>query len=261
MYKHNGFSFFTLLFGVVILLILSYLVLSWTNTPIGNFMDWLVGVGSLVWLLLIITIPWNIYFEAKEVLNEAKISEKRNINFDVSRLNSVKNIARNSLIIVLFLHLFSVVVLYSLAYFQISQIGYIASVVALLLTFLRPAIRFYEYISYLLYTVRQEVFQPRQDVITLNDDLQNALLRIQELESKFFGEDENNIWAVNINKQIKENQNNIRLLNKNLDNLSNENTKAHENLSHETRKAVAQLNEDGKFIDNIVEIIRFIKKV
>jgi len=44
-----------------------------------------------------------------------------------------------------------------------------------------------------------------------------------------------------------------------LENLKVENQSAHDTLSKEARQAIAKITEDGQFLENVREIIRFVK--
>ena len=81
------------------------------------------------------------------------------------------------------MHLLSAVGLYTLAATGISVVGYVSSGAALLLTFLRPAIRTYEYLAARLAMIRQELTYPREDVWELRNrftTLEETLKRIEE---------------------------------------------------------------------------------
>jgi hypothetical protein len=125
--------------GIMILVLLAFSVLQWFHIPTGNFLDWVIGGASFWWLLVIVTVPWNVHFQAKEVLAEGAQSTEKGIPVDEKQLEYVKVLARRSLFVALALHLFSAVGLYTLAATGISAVGYISSGAALLLTGLRPA--------------------------------------------------------------------------------------------------------------------------
>ena len=42
-------------------------IVQWLDISVGSLIDWLIGIASFWWLL--ITIPWNIYFDARETIN------------------------------------------------------------------------------------------------------------------------------------------------------------------------------------------------
>lgn len=256
----SGASMFSFASGVVLLALLTFGVLNWIGMPIGSFVDWLIGIVTFVWLMTVVTVPWNIHFEAKEVLNDAKTSKEKNIQFDDNKLNYVRKLAFWGLTIALILHLLSAAVLYWLAYTEVSQVGYYGAIAALLLTFLRPSVRAYQYISMRLYSIRQEILYPRDDVATLYGTLEDLKYQLQDIQ-RLLDINEQDSWRNVLQGKLILHQNQLSQLKANLDYLTESNQKEHERISKETQHAVAQLSEDGKFIDNLVEIIRFIKKV
>ncbi len=76
----NIFARFTV--GLVLLLLLVFSVLQWLQFPVGSFLDWVIGGATFWWLLAIVTVPWNIHFQAKEVLAEAEQSKEIDIVID-----------------------------------------------------------------------------------------------------------------------------------------------------------------------------------
>jgi hypothetical protein len=46
--------------GFVVLLLLAFGILQWFNIKTGNFLDWVIGGASFWWLLVIVTVPWNV---------------------------------------------------------------------------------------------------------------------------------------------------------------------------------------------------------
>ncbi len=246
--------------SIIFLALITFAVLSWLDMPAGTFLDWIVGIISFAWLVTVVTVPWNIYFEAREVLLESRISQKKNIEFDGSQLGYVRRLHRWSLVGAILLHLLSAAVLYWVAYSQISVVGYYGAGMALLLTFFRPSIRAYEYISSRLAQIRQEIQYPREDVATLVHDVQFLKDDLKTIQFKLDPYEEES-WFNLVEQKLQYQQDKLSALENLLDQHVQENKQEHERIAQETRHAVAQLSEDGKFIDNLVEIIRFIKKV
>lgn len=260
MNRNYTYGIFSFAAGVIVVFLIVYGVLNLLHIEAGNVLDWVVGVGTLIWLMIIVLVPWNIYFEALEVLQEAKQSHKRNIDFDASQLDYVRKLKKGALWVALALHLISTIGLYAVSWAEISVVGYYGSGAALLLTLLRPTIRAYEYISYRLSHIKQEVLYPRDDLETLRHEVW-AIRDDINILNHYFNTEEEDSW---INKQQKLQQDlgdKLGSLEKSLKALDEKNEQDHQKLTKETRHAIAQLSEDGKFIDNIVEIIRFIKKV
>ncbi len=63
-----------------------------------------------------------------------------------------------------------------------------------------------------------------------------------------------------LNAQISDLQEEIRELRLSLKAFEKENQNQHDNLSRKTIDAIAQLSEDGRFLNQIREIITFVKK-
>jgi multisubunit Na+/H+ antiporter MnhB subunit len=239
--------------GIVALVV--YSMLQWLSTPPGSFVDWAIGIGAVMWLIVIVTVPWNLHFEAKTVRQEARRSQERNIKVDTQELSYARKVERRSLWLAIGLHIISAVALYALSYFKVSVVGYFGAGATLLFTLLRPAMRAYEYISERLANLRHEVSYPREDVYTLRNDVD-----MLKEDLRYFNE-QTTQQQTQQDTQLEQLSQLLATLEQTLKELTSENEQAHKRLSDETRHAVAQLNEDGKFIDNIVEIIRFIKKV
>ncbi len=72
--------FISSIVGIVVLVLTAFGLLQWLHIPAGSFLDWVIGGASFWWLLVIVTVPWNVHFQAKEVLAEAAQSiEKRKL--------------------------------------------------------------------------------------------------------------------------------------------------------------------------------------
>ena len=233
-------------------------IVQWLNISAGSLVDWLIGIASFWWLLIIVTIPWNIYFDARETLTEANISQEKGIQVNLKQLNYVQKVARWSIIGALALHLFSALALYLLAATGISNVGYVSSGLTLLLTILRPAIRGYQYLTTRLLTIKKEVKYPREDAIELSNQLKSLKIRIKTLEYLLDLKNPNSL----IKKQqqaAQENRHQLALQKALLEEYQAKNTVEHERLSREAKTAISQLSEDSQFLGHVREIIRFVK--
>jgi hypothetical protein len=253
-YGYFGYSF-----GFSFFLLVAFFLLQWLNIPAGNLVDWLIGIASFWWLLAIVTIPWNVYFDAQEVIAEANISRQQKISFDEKQLTYVKQVARWSILIVFALHILSALGLYFLAVSGISAVGYVSAGATLLLTLLRPAIRGYQYLAGRLKAIRQNINYPREDVLELRQRVLMMENRLKHLEKMLDANSENSL----VKKQEEEwleARGNYNKLRANLEHWQAVNQKEHENISKDTRKVIAQLTEDSQFLEQVRDIIRFFKK-
>ncbi|MEH1948261.1 MAG: hypothetical protein V7K77_15100 [Nostoc sp.] len=244
--------------GIVVVVLAAFGLLQWLHIPAGNFLDWVIGGASFWWLLVIVTVPWNVHFQAKEVLAEAAQSTEKGIPVDEKQVKYVTVLAKRSLWVAIALHLFSAVGLYTLAATGISTVGYISSGAALLLTILRPAIRAYEYLYARLAMIRQEWKYPREDIFELRDRFSILEQKIQSLEDQLNPEQPYSLSATQ-QRFAEETRRDLARIAANLEELRATNQTEHERLGREARNAIAQLSTDGQFLDHVREIIRFFK--
>lgn len=59
-----------------------WLLASWLQLPISPSLDAVIGVITLLWLYFVVTVPWNMVFQAKQVLFDAQTSRQRGIQID-----------------------------------------------------------------------------------------------------------------------------------------------------------------------------------
>lgn len=254
------YIYYSLSIGVGFASLVVFFILQWLQIPAGSLIDWFIGVSSFYWLLAIVTIPWNVHFDAKEVIEESEISKQKNIAVDTKQINYVRKVAKWSIFVAIALHLISAGTLYLLAFLGISTVGYITSVAALLLTFLRPAIRGYQYLATKLSTIRKQIKYPREDVLELRSRVKNIEIKLTQLQEHFNLKNPQSFASLQ-QQQTKELKGNLSNLSMSLNQLINTNENEHEKLLRESQNAIAQLNEDSQFLGHIKEIIRFYKKV
>lgn len=245
--------------GLVVTLLVAFAVLNWLGIPVGNFLDWVIGGASFWWLVVIVTVPWNIYFRSKEVMADAQKSQQKGISVAETQLSYVQMLAKRALWVALGLHVVSAATLYLLAAFGVSAIGYIGSIAALLLTLLRPAIRTYEYIASRLFAIQREFTHPRQDIVELRDRVNQMQKQVEGLQQQLNTKNPNS-WAATQQRQLQATRNDLTNLGSALETLRTRNQSEHERLSQDAQNAIAQLSEDSRFLGNVREIIRFIKE-
>ncbi|ACK71937.1 conserved hypothetical protein [Gloeothece citriformis PCC 7424] len=244
--------------GLGILILILFGILQWLQIPTGNLIDWLIGIASFWWLMVIVTVPWNVYFEAQEVNAEADISREKEISIDEKQVSYVKQVQKWSLVVAIALHILSALGLYVLAATGISGVGYISSGATLLLTGLRPAIRTYEYLAARLSMIRQQIKYPREDILELRQRFEQLENNVEELQKKL-DVNEPESWATIQEEKVKQVRQEYTDLLAQLEYFQARNKAEHEQLSREAKNAIAQLTEDSQFLGHVREIIRFVK--
>ncbi len=253
-YTFAGFGAST---GIFLLLV--FAILQWLHIPAGSFIDWVIAIAIFEWLLLIVTVPWNIHFEAKEVLAQATESTAKGIVVDDKQVKYVTVLVSRSLLVAIGLHLLSAIALYALAATGISAIGYLSSGAALLLTILRPAIRGYQYLAARLTMIRRQFLHPREDILELRSRFANLESTIKNLQAQLNSDDPNSWVAIQEGKQEATRRDLTRLA-ASLQNLTATNEAEHTKLARDAESAIAQLTDDGKILNHVREIIRFFKE-
>ncbi|MEO1432750.1 MAG: hypothetical protein AAFV71_27525 [Cyanobacteria bacterium J06633_8] len=244
--------------SILAVTLVSFSVLQWFNVPAGNFLDWVIGGASFWWLLVIVTVPWNVHFKAKETLFDAEQSIQKEIPVDDKQLNYVKVLVKRSLIIAISLHIISTIGLYTLAATGISAVGYISSGAALLLTGLRPAISAYEYLYARLTTIGKELKYPREDIVTLRNRFSTIEEKVHLIEQQL-NPDNTDSLAAKLEANTNETRKQLATIKATIEELRATNKIEHEGLSKESKQAIAQLSTDGQFLEHVREIIRFFK--
>lgn len=242
-------------FGI---LLIAFAVLSWLKVPVGSFGDWVVGLLAFFWLVVIVTVPWNIHFQAKAVLADAKPTHDRGLAVDEGQVSYVARMAMLSFWIAIGLHVVSAIVLFVLAKMGIARIGYVASIVALLLTALRPAMSAYEYLAERLRTIRDGWKYPHQDVVELRNRVTDVEGNVKAIMLELDPERPESLVSLE-RAHAEESRREIARAVADIESLRAKNENEHERLSQEARSAISQLSTDGQFLDHVREIIRFFK--
>ena len=264
MYKYdydtqkNSSALLGTLAGITLLSLLVFGVLRWTNLPTGDFLDWLVAVVGFWWLILITTVPWNMHFRAKEVLSDIAIYKDKSKGVRETDIRYAQKIARVYLFIAIILHIASAVGLYFLAEYEISKVGYWGAALALLLTGFRPAVRLLQYIHYRLYAISQAIKYPEDDVYHLKrkvEELSYDVRRVLDVLETSNSES----WISLKEKQLQRLEEMAYELKKQNDQFKLQQEQLFGQLSQKTEQRIAQISEDGQFLSQVRDLIRFIK--
>jgi len=148
----------------------------------GHWLDALMGALALVWLLVLIKAPWDLYFEARRVLFEMARSKERGVPVVPGREGWVSGLSRKLLWLSLLAHLGSAALMAALARFS-GPVGWWFAGFYLLSTGFRPALSGYRHFLARLHEVGQEVRYPREDVLTLTRRVEAQGSAVTELKT------------------------------------------------------------------------------
>lgn len=258
MYSRGLGAFIGYTFGLVMVTVIVFAALRWLNIPSGHFIDWIIGALTFWWLVIIVTVPWNIYFEAKAVESEASHSQSIGISVDRDQMKYVSTVASRALQIAVALHVVSAAGLFALSACGVTPIGYVGCAAALLLTGLRPAVRGYEYLWERLVAIKHRVHYPREDVVELRDRTAALESRVSALEHQLDTTIPDSFAAKGV-RSLEEVRQRMGSISAAHNKLEADNQKEHERLSREGQSAIAKLSADSQFLDHVREIVRLIK--
>lgn len=141
----------------------------------------LVGALAAAWLLVVLSLPWDLHFRARTVLQELDRSLARELKPDVSRPELV-SLVRRTLLVAVGLHVGSALAV-AAAWAWTGQRTFLAfGAVFLATTALRPVSAWYGQVQERLRRSLGEVKVPRDDAIALKAQLAHLTQRTDQLE-------------------------------------------------------------------------------
>ncbi|MFC5805094.1 hypothetical protein [Streptomyces formicae] len=143
-----------------------------------------VGVLALLWLLVLLTVPWNLYFRAHAVLAEIAVSREKGIAVSAARDAEARRIARTMLRTAVAGHVLTAggVVAVTMATGQAT--GYWFAGFFLLSTLFRPAGAYFTQLRRRLGLLLKDVTHPRDDVVELRTRVDRVEAGMTVLEGK-----------------------------------------------------------------------------
>ncbi|ORT56477.1 hypothetical protein [Streptomyces sp. CB03238] len=142
------------------------------------------GVVGLLWLLLLLTVPWNLYFRAHAVLGEIAVSRDKGLKVPTARDTEAARIARTMLRAAVAGHVVTAVVAVAVARATGQPVGYWLAGLFLLSTLFRPAGAWFIQLRRRLGTLLKDVTYPRDDVVELRALVDRLDSGVQVLEAK-----------------------------------------------------------------------------
>jgi hypothetical protein len=135
-----------------------------------------ITLVSLYWLLVITTVPWNLYFRARQVWAAIGDSREREIPVAEGREAEVRRLERRLLRLAVGGHLASALVTAGVTWLTGHLLGYYVAGFYLLSTVIRPLGAHFAYLRARIAALLKEVTFPRDDVAALKQ-------RVLELEA------------------------------------------------------------------------------
>ncbi|MFL6112629.1 MAG: hypothetical protein ACJ786_14940 [Catenulispora sp.] len=170
--------------GLAVLTGLVALIASFVKIPGRTALDVGLGAVSLYWLLVITTVPWNLYFRARQVRHEIGVSHERGIAVPQGREAEVRRWERRLLGLALAGHVFSAAVVTAVTYASGHVLGYYFAAFYLLSCAIRPAAAYLGYVRARIASLLTETKYPREDVIELTAQVATLTAEVKALREQ-----------------------------------------------------------------------------
>jgi hypothetical protein len=139
------------------------------------------GAAALAWLIVLVAVPWNLYFAARRVVTEMAVSRARGIDVQPAREHEAGRIARRMLWFALGGHVVTAAVAGVVTYFSGETIGYYFTASYLLAVAIRPAAAYFAHLRERIGTLSRESLHPREDVLALREEVAGLTMTAEEL--------------------------------------------------------------------------------
>jgi hypothetical protein len=169
--RMTGMKSWLLPVSLIVAAITAWLIL-YAGVPLATLLSLGLGAICLVWLIVILTYPWNLCFAARHVVHEIAVSREAGIEVSAGREEEAAGIARRMLVLAIAGHLASAAMIAVITFFSGRQIGYYFAGFYLLATAFRPVGAYTAHLRERVRTLGREIRYPRLDVIALRDQVE-----------------------------------------------------------------------------------------
>ncbi|MFE2870859.1 MULTISPECIES: hypothetical protein [unclassified Embleya] len=170
-----------LLVGTTVLGIVLYFV---EDTSLADLLSLGAGALCLFWLIMVLTVPWNLHFQARRLIREIAISRERGLAVPEAREPEARRIARRLLWGAIGAHVVSAAVIALITWISGGVVGYWFAGFYLLSTLFRPGQAYLEHLGQRLRSMLREVTHPREDVLALIDRVTTLERRVEGLDER-----------------------------------------------------------------------------
>jgi len=163
------------------------LLIAWlghvVSVPVTTLLAVAAIAASLSWLIVLATVPWNLYFAARRAAAEMVVSRERGIEVRPAYDEEAGHISSRMLRFAIGAHVGTAVVAATIAYFTGSKIGYYVAGIFLISTGFRPAAAYFAHVRERIKVLSRETTHPREDVASLHEKMDALEQDIEQLRA------------------------------------------------------------------------------
>jgi hypothetical protein len=165
------------------------LLIAWlariAGVPLRTVLSIAAGALALAWLIVLVALPWNLYFAARRVVGEMAVSRERGITVPEAKEAEAGKIARRMLWFALGGHLATAAVAGVITYYSGDTVGYYFTGSYLLSATIRPAGAYFGHLRERIGVLSRETLHPRDDVVSLREKVDRLADAVKVLQHDF----------------------------------------------------------------------------
>ena len=142
------------------------------------------GAAALAWLIVLVAVPWNLYFGARRVVAEMAVSRSRGIEVRPDQEAEARTIARRMLWFALGGHLSTAAATAVVTYISGATLGYYVMAAYLVSATIRPAAAYFGHLRERISTLSRESLHPREDVVALREKVAGLVKTVTNLDEE-----------------------------------------------------------------------------
>jgi hypothetical protein len=137
------------------------------GVPVSTLLTIGAGGVALAWLVVLVTVPWNLYFAARRAVAEMAVSRGRGITVPAAYGGEARQIGRRMLWFALGAHIATALAAALITYVSGATIGYYFAGFYLLSAAIRPVVAYFAHVRERITTMTRESRHPRDDIASL----------------------------------------------------------------------------------------------
>jgi hypothetical protein len=162
------------------------LLIAWlarvAGVPLRTVLSIAAGAIALAWLIVLVSLPWNLYFAARRVVAEMAVSRERGITVQAAKEAEAGRIARRMLWFALGGHIATAAVTAVITYYSGATVGYYFTGSYLLSATIRPAAAYFVHLRERIGALSRETRHPREDVVSLREKVDRLADAVKVLQ-------------------------------------------------------------------------------
>ncbi|WP_432889032.1 hypothetical protein ACQPYH_09230 [Kribbella sp. CA-245084] len=151
--------------GALVVTVVAVVLVVIAGVSLQEILSLFLAMVCLLWLVLLLIVPWNLSFQAHALIHEIRTSRARGIDVPDEREPEARRIAVRMRWFAIGAHLVSAGIVALITYVSGGAIGYYLAALYLVSTFFRPAGAYFAYLRDRMTSMLRDVKHPRDDLV------------------------------------------------------------------------------------------------